>query len=353
MSKINLFPYTLGEVSLHAKCEDPEIVRDSNIFEIYYAPDIKKFQINFQCTFDEIDKSIDGKELDRLEELCDPVLFIVGRKSLKRLSIKMTKQDSTAASGIYHSTITFDTSEWTGEVTISCFVILNKDLDQKYGYAYAKGSKLCLSQEFKILFDKPEISRKNKGTGIDILPISFSDPQYGWLNKYYADNIFAIDPTQKSKMPILYINADLDKNVMSLITNEQKGEGIKATARDLYFQTICNSVLNNLLSYSLTKLREEYDHLNPEDDQESIRESAWDELTEWQKNLIENYALDICPGSQEEDAKHNILESISEEKSFSELIRRLPNVVQNSLDTISTFEQTVRSINNRKKGKNL
>ena len=339
MSQINLFPYELSEISLIASAEN--ISRENEIFNLYKHDDADKFSINFKSNISKIEKSIRTTDNINLYNLIDCILTITSKKSLKREAIVMKKNDN----DIYFQTLLeVNKKDWSDEIIVQAYAVLKKDLTKEYGYAHYKGSKLAISKEYSIILDEPlENKNKRSGKGIDPELIKFSDPNYDWLNEYYSDNIFAIDPSNQSSMPILYLNEEMNEDILQLIQNEDKSVNQKTTSRNLFFQIICHNVLSTLLSITFQRLRDEYIRLDDSDADTGL--NAWDELNEWQKNLIENYIFDIVPGSDDIDnAKERIFEDIAKEEKFLKLLRRTPNIIQNSLDTNTIFEQTIKSI---------
>ncbi len=339
MSQFNLFPYELATINLTATSEN--ISRENETFHLYEHEKQETFKINFKSHVSNIDKSISQNNSSYINNLIDCVLILTSKKSLTRKAIIMQKDEN----GIYFNTdLEININDWQDEIIIQSYAILKKELSKEYGFAYFKGSKIALSKEFNILIDEPEINKtKKSGKGIDPKLISFKDPNYDWLNEYYFDNIFAIDPSNKSSMPILYLNQDMDEDILQLIQNEDKSVNQKTTSRNLYFQIICHNVLSNLLSITFQKLRDEYIKLGDQGEETGL--NAWEEIDEWQRSLIENYISDIVPGTNDLDnAKEIILEEISEESGFVKLLRRTPNIIQNSLDTTTIFQQTIQSI---------
>ena len=163
---------------------------------------------------------------------------------------------------------------------------------------------------------------------------SFSSPKLSWLNEYYSKEIYTLDISRGNKMPKIYLNSDMDNHLRSLIEEKSTRASRKTSSRDLMFQTISNSIFTQLLTESLLDLHNNIqEHEGSGSDKEVVIETAWEELVEWKKKMIENYSHKILPSSRKKDALENLKEKIYDEKdAISEISRKILNIAQNSSD---------------------
>ena len=135
-------------------------------------------------------------------------------------------------------------------------------------------------------------------------------------------------------MPKIYLNSDMDNHLRSLIEEKSTRASRKTSSRDLMFQTISNSIFTQLLTESLLDLHNNIqENEGSGSDKEVVIETAWEELVEWKKKMIENYSHKILPSSRKKDALENLKEKIYYEKdAISEISRKILNIAQNSSD---------------------
>ena len=297
-----------------------------NILDFYIDVKNEELKLDASAKVSDITSVLPSEYKDHSEYL-DLLLLVKSTKSIFRKCYIFEKKGN-----IFKTTLNLNKRDWRNEVEISALLTLKKDVKEQNGYASSKGTKLGWSTAYKIYFDEPE--EKSGGASMELKWESFSSPKLSWLNEYYSKDIYTLDISRGNKMPKIYLNSDMDNHLRSLIEEKSTRASRKTSSRDLMFQTISNSIFTQLLTESLLDLHNNIqEHEGSGSDKEVVIETAWEELVEWKKKMIENYSHKILPSSRKKDALENLKEKIYYEKdAISEISRKILNIAQNSSD---------------------
>jgi len=311
-------------IELVIKPINNEIKFSGNILNFYEDEKNDKLSIKITAKVSDI-KTILPELLQDESKYLDLILLVKSVKSIFRKCYIFEKNES-----IYKSELILHKKDWRSDIELSAILILKKDIKEYDGYASSKGTQLGWSSSYKIYFDKPE--EKSGGASMDIKWESFSGPKLFWLNDHYSKDVYTLDIPKGNKMPKIYLNTDIDPHLKSLIEEKSTKLSTLTSSRDLMFQTISNSIFTQLLTDCIIEFN---NHLKDYSDSEASKdiaiESAWEELPECKKQMIENYSHKILPGSRKKDSLENLKELIYDEKdAISEISRKILNIAQNS-----------------------
>ena len=309
-------------IELIVKPMNSEIEFLGNILNFYEDEKNEKLSIKVTAKVRDIN-TILPKHFQDTSEYLDLILLVKSVKSIFRKCYIFEKDKN-----IYKTELTLNKKDWRNDVELSALLTLKKDIKEHHGYASSKGAQLGWSSSYKIYFDKPE--EKSGGASMDLKWESFSGPKLFWLNDHYSKDVYTLDIAKGNKMPKIYLNSDIDPHLKSLIEEKSTRSTNITSSRDLMFQTISNSIFTQLLTDSLIEFN---NHLkdDPDTNKDVAIESAWEELAEWKKQMIENYSHKILPGSRKKDSLENLKELIHDDKdAISEISKKILNIAQNS-----------------------
>lgn len=301
-----------------------DIKFSGNILDFYKDEKNEELKLNASAKVNELNSVLPSEYKDSSEHL-DLLLLVKSTKSIFRKCYIFEKKGN-----IFKTNLNLNKQDWRNEVEISALLTLKKDIKEQNGYASNKGTKLGWSSSYKIYFDEPE--EKSGGASMELKWESFSGPKLSWLNDYYSKDVYTLDISRGNKMPKIYLNSDIDSHLRSLIEEKSTRSSKKTSSRDLMFQTISNSIFTQLLTDSLIDLHNNIqEHERGGSDKEVVMDTAWEELVEWKRKMIENYSHKILPSSRKKDALENLKEKIYDDKdAISEISRKVLNIAQNS-----------------------
>jgi len=323
-------------IDLHLNSADSEIKFSGNTLNFYEKENIKKLTLKASAKVNNIN-SVLPSEYKNTSEYLDLILLVKSVKSIFRKCYIFEKKDN-----IFKTELNLNKEDWRNDVEVSALLILKKDIKENNGYASDKGTQLGWSSSYKIYFDKPE--EKLGGASMDLQWESFSGDKLHWLNKNYSKDIYALDIRGGKKMPKIYLNSDMDLHLKSILNEKSNRFSLKTSSRDLMFQTISTSIFTQLLTDSLIEFNKNLID-NEGSDKDVALDSAWEELHEWKKQIIENYAHKILPDSRKKDALENLKENIYEnQEKISEILKKILNIAQNSSEhsTHKIFTENAR-----------
>jgi hypothetical protein len=318
-------------ISLSIQCENIDnLKKTGNTFHIYdeVPKEDIKLKISAQVPF--IETVLSEKNKNKCSDLLDVCLIVKSNKSAFRNS-KMMERKGT----IYSTKFVLEKNNWAGDVNLSSVLILKKNIDDEFGFAAEKGTQLGWSTEYKFLFDEPE--EKKGGEKMDVSWESFSSQKLHWLNKYYSNDIYAIDLLAGKKMPKVYLNKDMNEHLETLLRNNSKRTSPKITDRNLMFHTITTGIFTQLITDAITDYKNLIDEIMQQEDNEdpeNIADNAWDELPRWKQEILENYASGIIPECRKKDALDTLKSELcgkNSDKFFKEVLRKILNIVQNAM----------------------
>jgi hypothetical protein len=318
-----------SSISMNIKCNNAENVpRYGNTFNFFDCEIKKNISLSISAQIPMIETVVSEKNHNKCNELLDVCLLIKSNKSAFRGKQLMQKKGS-----IYFTKLDIDLKDWAGEINLSSALILKKNDDDEFGFAAEKGTLLGWSPEYKLLLEEPE--QKKGKDGIDVSWISFSDPKMHWLNDNYPDDIYALDLHEGKKMPKLYLNKDMNLHLKNVLINPSKKTSYKTVSRDLMFQTITTGILSQLITSALIEFKNTVDEQNLDEnnnDPNNIANTAWEEMTDWKRNILENYAPSILPEARKKDAVEELKLKLCEDERFhKELLRKVLNISQNAM----------------------
>lgn len=327
------YPYKILEkkINLHIQSTTDDDIFNDSILN-FYGEEKKNINLKINAKIEDIENVLPDNLKNKYYDNLELILLIKSVKSLTRKSVPFEIKENK-----FTLDLVLSRYDWREDVSISSALVLKKDIQEIPGYASKKGTQLGWSIFYKILFDEPDEKEPGTGEGMDIRWKSFQDKELQWLNKHYYKDIYALDFSKGSnKLPIVYLNNDMDPHLKALLTIETKQSSTKNLARDLMYSNISSSILTQLITSSLIDFRAISQ--DPGEKNEAI-DNAWHEILGWQRKIISNYASKLSPDSRKKDALENLKERLYEDSnSIPKIMSVLLNVVQNSIGENSIQE---------------
>lgn len=328
------YPYKTLEnkINLYIKTTADENIFNNNCLN-FYGDEKKIINLKINAKIQEIESVLPDNLKDNYYESLELILLIKSIKSLTRKSIPFKISENK-----FILELELSKHEWREDVNISSTLVLKKDIPEIIGYASKKGSQLGWSTHYKILFDEPDEKETGQGQGMDIRWKSFKNEELSWLNKHYYKDIYALDFSKgTNKLPLVYLNEDMNPHLKALLRIETKQSSTKNLARDLMFSNISSSIFTQLITSSLIDFRT-LSQIYKEEKDIAI-ENAWQDILGWQRKILENYANKLSPASRKKDALENLKESLYEDRnSIPKIMSVILNIVQNSIGENSIQE---------------
>ncbi len=335
-----LFPYRFIEGGLRLLLSSlTEIPNSKNVFHLYEINEsIVTFKID--VVVPNLLDIFPNKDQLLFDEEIKIVTNFTSKKSLTRFNIFLDFIKEENGNFLYSKMIDINKDDYFGDIIVEAFAVINKtDEERPKGLPLYKGSKLSSSNTYLIQLEQNSKTSSGSGDGISVSWISFKDPKFEWLNDRYSNQIYAIDPTKDHDLPKLYLNKDIDRSLINILENTSNQPSFKTASRDLFFQTIGNGVLAELLTSSFIKFRENYLGINGDEVSLDNAKEAREGLHQWQQTLIENYLPFIFPDLDEKEFDDNLTDIIVSNSKFNLFLRRLPNIIQEALKTDLIFNK--------------
>ena len=319
------YPYIVlnDQIDLHLKNINEEVYFTNNILN-FYNKENKLINLKATVKIKNIEIVLPENYKENIYEYLEVILVIKSIKSLTRKFIPFELNNET-----FNLSVSLNKLDWRDDVNISSILVLKKDIPEISGYASKKGSQLGFSKSYKILFDEPEEKEPGSGQGMNIQWISFKSSEIPWLNKHYYKDIYAIDFSKgANKLPLVYLNKDMNSHLKALLNIETTKQSQKNLVRDLMFSTISSTIFIQLITSSLIDFRNQCQKY---DDKIQGIENAWEDIHGWQRKILENYASKLSPDSRKKDALENLKENLYEDKNpIPNTMNTILNIAQNS-----------------------
>ncbi|MEH6685431.1 MAG: hypothetical protein V7664_13125 [Qipengyuania sp.] len=320
------FPYPAKsglQLTLTFEGAVPETVGRTHDFS-HLSDKLPSFNVRAKVDFDD---NLLSAVMDPSEHESPPyevVLRLVSTASRKREAIPMVR-----AGGSYEASFGVDPAAFFEEIEVEALVLRSKSLAaQNSTYASDKGSIVIFSSGSHViqLTEKPPA---NKNNGLKTRWADFSDPNSPWKN--HASEMYAIDSS--CEPPELVLNSSLAEQVR-VILDGQGTHGLKARTRDLAFAGIASTVTASLLSEAIFSIAIE----NP---------PTLENLSPWQKNLVELAAPLLHSDKEPGDAVEELLKDLENTETVTDIIRQeVPLVAQRLSKTASSIEKGVIEVVN-------
>jgi hypothetical protein len=225
----------------------------------------------------------------------------------------------------------FQRREWRGSVSVEAVVVRQRDAtDPDEGEARDKAALLAWSKPTVIHFDEPA---RPPGDRLEVKWEDFRNSPDAW-RRQHDDNIFALD-LLSSERPIIRLNSALPN--LKTVLNNAATHGRAARIRDATNFMIAHQAWTSLIASAMGSVREAHE-TSPNRPLEELLE----ELSDWEKRVLEDWARYVYPDHNTDDALDKILDACQAIDGVQVVMVRLANAIQTRFTTMKGFAGLVR-----------
>jgi hypothetical protein len=244
-------------------------------------------------------------------------------------SRKRTAQRLEGDGNVYHGQLTLRRQDWRGSIEIEAVLIrTTTNPSVPAGFASDRGSRLSWSEPWRVVFDTPPLP---PGDRIQVCWEEFSRSDDPWL-RAHRDNLFALSTA--GERPVIYLNREIPGAVTILSSLGTRGR--KARIRDATHFMIAHQVWSSLLAMTLTDLAAT--------DRELSAEERLGDLRDWQRRMLIDWSRYLYPDEDAQTALERLVAAAGDPVQTGEVMRRLPNAIQDRFRTFRGFEGLAQEI---------
>ncbi len=315
------FPYLTSDQFLKPKftvTNTSDLKISSNTINFYDMPELNKLIIDVIVPAPkDIDMLIERHENIRNATKC--VIQIISRQSLKRKEIELTFD------GInYLGSIEITRKDFVDTTNLKTILLRDKTLkEQKSKFLAAdKGSILAFSEnDLVINFKKIDFSK-----GMPIKWIDFTNPSRN-IDEQYQESLYFLEIDGPNNYPVLYFNEKYKNSGIADVIKTEDKNNKKFKNKELLHSFLYDRTMGRLLNYVLHQLEKQKFEIESEFNDEN--DVLIDNLEkQWQKDLIRDFAIEFCPGTENLENALSIIEKTISDGNVDGLIKKIDLVIQ-------------------------
>lgn len=314
------FPYSTANQFLKPKYtieNTTDLKITSNNINFYDTPELNKLILHVTVPAPkDIDMLIEKHENIKNATKC--VVQIISRQSLQRKEIILQNEGN-----IFKGKIEIQRKEFVDTTNLKTLLLRDKTLKEKKSKFIAtdRGAILAYSEDDLVInFRKIDFSR-----GMPIKWVDFKNPIHN-IDEHYQENLYYLQIDGPNNYPVLYFNNQYQSSGIADIIKTQDKNNSKSKNKDLLHSFLFDRTMSRLLDYVLFQLDNQ--RFNTDDDDIDVNVSIDNLDKQWQKDLINDFALDFIPGAENLETAISIIEKKIDDGGINELIKNIDLVVQ-------------------------
>ena len=332
MTRETIYPYrTFAEIlrlSLEPLQDSVEVTESGDALAYGLDPDVPRLDLSVEVVVPDhlLEALVPPEEHDDMPV----VVELLGESitSRRRAAWHLASTDRSNFTTI----VELDRNDYRGTLLLEAVAIRTRAAAPAMPeFAPDVGSRLAWSAPLKVHFDEPA---ERVGHHLEVTWTSFSqgDP---WLRRHAA-SLFAIRPTDP---PVLLLNEDAMPGVRPVL-DSRGTTGIRARARDATFNMIVHQVWSSLIAEAVHDLSVSV----TVDDEDMQTEDPLASLPAFQAGVLHLWAPLLFPEGNRADALTELLAVLRSGNSAEILLRRLPNAIQERMQTPGALRGLIREM---------